>query len=131
MNSSTSSAETAEIVEEVIDPVGGVLPRLQEFFQATAEQAQPLSDGGRVPAMEEWGMRDSFAFVARQLGDIVGDLAGIGDELRARESIAPNWQAGVAMSRSTTARPMPNTSAEPAQPAPALPAQAPVPRRGR
>jgi hypothetical protein len=109
MHGSSTYAEAAATLEEVLDPHNGLLPRLQEFFEAAAEQANAFED------VDGWQLADRFTDAAAQLGDLWDEHADSVDELRALGPPAPSWQPEAAVHRSTTAH---RDAFGPQQPAP-------------
>ncbi|MCE7080162.1 hypothetical protein [Streptomyces sp. ST2-7A] len=125
MNGSATYAEAAGTLEEVIDPDNGLLPRLHEFFEAAAEQANAFED------IEGWQLADRFTDAAGQLADLWEELADSADELRALGPSAPGWQPGAAVSRSTTAHCSPSSPCPEAASAPSPPTARTEPRHTR
>ncbi|WP_103503425.1 hypothetical protein [Streptomyces sp. SM14] len=118
------TSEAAATLGEVLDPRNGLLPRLQEFFEAAADQANAFED------VEGWQLADRFTDAAAQLGDLWDEHADSVEELRALGPPAPSWLPDAAMHRSTTARPH-TPSSSPALPAAPAPATRSETRRAR
>ncbi|MYZ34207.1 hypothetical protein [Streptomyces sp. SID4917] len=113
----------ASLTEQVLDPIGGVLARLSEFFDAAAEQANAADDEDGL----DLGGR--FADAARRLTEISEDLHVADDRLRALGPPAvPNWQTQLTAYRETA--PPQHADAPSAVLAPSLPAPS-APRRSR
>ncbi|ATW48215.1 hypothetical protein [Streptomyces peucetius] len=91
LNGAATYETAADLAEHVLDPHDGVLVRLGEFFEATAEQAKASeTDAG-------WDLSYDFAEAAATLTALGEDLHVAADQLRALDRLAkPSWQARLA-----------------------------------
>lgn len=97
MNGAPTYADAAETAEEVLHPEHGLLIRLQDFFEAAAEQANAFED------IDGWQLADRFTDSAGELGELTTDLADGADGLRALGPPTPSWQPDAAILRPTAA----------------------------
>ena len=71
----TSFAEAAEVLDQFLDPDDGVLTRLQEAMEVTAEQIADLDP-------DQYELADLFGFASDQLVAVQGDLSVAVDEMQ-------------------------------------------------
>jgi hypothetical protein len=115
MSGAATYTEAAAIADEVLAPDNGLLVRLQEFFEAAAEQANAFED------IEGWELADRFHDAAAQIGELSEELADSADELRALGPPTPARKPGAAH----------RSAAAPSPAVAALPAPRPGPRSAR
>ncbi|MEU6231375.1 hypothetical protein [Streptomyces sp. NPDC047042] len=119
LNASASYEEAAYLVDQVLEPIDGLLERLAEFFEAAAEKA---NDSGREEGLDLHDDLQEAAATVRALGE---DLHVVVDRIHALASPPRlSWQPGVADPHATT-------PGVPRPPAAAPPSSAPAPGRTR
>ncbi|MEU3597194.1 hypothetical protein ABZ714_00435 [Streptomyces sp. NPDC006798] len=77
LNGAGSPAEAADVAEQVLDPVDGVLARLSEFFEAAVEQAKEAGTD------EGWDLSYLFEDAAATVTALGEDLHIAADRMRA------------------------------------------------
>ncbi|MFD7904394.1 hypothetical protein ACFV4G_19365 [Kitasatospora sp. NPDC059747] len=79
----TTFAEAAGVLDELLDPDGGVLVRLQEALEAASEQVTDLDP-------DQYELADRFGLASEQLTAAQADLAGAVDEVQRARSHQAN-----------------------------------------
>lgn len=107
LNGSSSSAQAAALLHQVLEPSDGLLARLADFFEAAAEKAKEAEDD------------DGFD-LSYEFADAAAEVRNLGEVLQTAESqmrsLAPPPQAP---------RPLPSSSGRPPLPPPPRPTAPP------